>query len=124
VPSSGRERNGHGGCLPSRGHHRGTTSPPGDRSGGSGCSLLAQDSYEAAEVPRQVAASRRALLRRLASLFGFHSGNTDAVQWWRGGKRFDLPTRGGFSVVLSAICDNQEYRVYAAPLGIEPRQQR
>jgi hypothetical protein len=85
---------------------------------------LAQDSYAAAEVARQVAASRRALLRRLAALFGFHGGNTDAVQWWRGGEHFDLPARGGFSATLSAICDNREHRVDAAPLGIEPRQQR
>jgi len=56
---------------------------------------LAHDAYAAAEVARQVATPRQALLRRLTALFGFHSGYTAAVQWWRSGRRFDLPARGG-----------------------------
>jgi hypothetical protein len=46
------------------------------------------------------------------------------MQWWRGGRRFDLAARGGLSVALSTICDNLERRVYPTPPGIEPRQRR
>lgn len=65
---------------------------------------LAQDSYAAAEVTRQVATSRRSLLKRLAVQFGFHGENTD-VEWWRAGERVELPARGRLSATLSAICD-------------------
>jgi hypothetical protein len=64
---------------------------------------LAHDAYAAAEVARQVATSRQALLRRLAALFGFRSEHTDAMQWWRSGRRFDLPARGA---LRGALCDN------------------
>lgn len=65
---------------------------------------LAHDVYATDEVTRQVAASRRALLRRLAALLGFHVGSTD-VEWWRGGRRLELPTRGGLPAALSLVCD-------------------
>ena len=83
---------------------------------------LAHDAYAAAEVARQGATSRRTLLRRLATLFGFHGEHTNAVQWWRSGSRFALPACGGLSAALSAICNNWEGRVYFAPLDIEPYQ--
>jgi hypothetical protein len=75
---------------------------------------LAHDMYAAAEVARQVATSRRALLRKLAALFGFHDGHTDAVQWWRSGRRFNLQARGALSADLSTLCDelyNQAPRI-------------
>lgn len=65
---------------------------------------LGQDPYAAAEAARQVATSRRALLRKLAARFGFRGENMD-VDWWREGKQFKLPPRGGLSAALSAICD-------------------
>ncbi|MCC7368834.1 MAG: hypothetical protein IT306_10450 [Chloroflexi bacterium] len=65
---------------------------------------LAHDTYAAAEVARQVALSRQALLRRLAALFGFRVTSTD-VEWWRGGRRLEVPARGGLSAALSEICD-------------------
>ncbi|MCI0575501.1 MAG: hypothetical protein L0331_04765 [Chloroflexi bacterium] len=65
---------------------------------------LAQDSYAAAEVTRQAVASRRSLLKRLAAQFGFHGENSD-VEWWRGGKRVELPTQGRLSATLSVICN-------------------
>jgi hypothetical protein len=85
---------------------------------------LAQDSYAAAEVARQVAASRRALLRRLAALFGLYGENTSAMRRWHGGRRFDLPARGGLSAKLSTMYDSRERRVSPPPLGIESRQRR
>ena len=66
---------------------------------------LANDTYAAAEVARQVAASRRALSRRLASLFGFRVKSTD-VEWWHGARRLELPARRGLSVALSEICND------------------
>ena len=65
---------------------------------------LAQDSYAAAEAARQIAASQRVLLKRLAALFGFH-GECTEVEWWRLGRRLKLPERGRLSAALSAICD-------------------
>lgn len=65
---------------------------------------LAQDSYATAEVTRQVAASRRSLLKRLAVQFGFRGENSD-VEWWRGGEQIELPSRGRLSATLSAICN-------------------
>ena len=56
------------------------------------------------------------------AFFGFHGEHTDAVQWWRSGRCFDLSARGGLSAALATICDNWERRVYPVPLGLEPRQ--
>ena len=67
---------------------------------------LAHDSYAASEVARQVASSRRALQRRLAALFGSQGEDTGEVNWWHGGKRLGLSTRGRLSAALSAICDD------------------
>lgn len=65
---------------------------------------LGHDTYAAAEVSRQVALSRRALVRRLSALFGIRAANPD-VEWWRGGSRLEMPRHGGLSALLSSICD-------------------
>ena len=65
---------------------------------------LSHDTYAAAEVARQVAASRQALLRRVAGLFGFRRTNGD-VEWWRNGRQLQVPASGGLSAALSLICD-------------------
>jgi hypothetical protein len=65
---------------------------------------LGHDTYAAGEVARQVAASRRALTQRLAALFGFRLTSSN-VELWRGGRRLDMPSRGGLSAALSEICD-------------------
>lgn len=65
---------------------------------------LAQDSYAAAEVARQIAASRRALLRRLTVLFGFRCKGTD-VEWWRNGRPLEPLDSGRLSATLSVVCD-------------------
>ncbi|MGR6913610.1 hypothetical protein ACU635_05095 [[Actinomadura] parvosata] len=65
---------------------------------------LGHDTYAAAEVSRQVAISRRALVRRLAALFGIRVANHD-VQWWRSGNPLEMPRRGGLPALLSNVCD-------------------
>lgn len=65
---------------------------------------LTQDPYAAAEVARQVTASRRSVLKRMATQFGLNGKNSN-VEWWRGGRRVELPTRGRLSAALSTICD-------------------
>lgn len=65
---------------------------------------LVNDTYASAEVARQVAASRRALSRKLVTLFGFRLASSD-VEWWRCGHRYELPAQGGLSAALSRICD-------------------
>ena len=65
---------------------------------------LGHDTYALAEVSRQVAISGRALARRLAIVFGIRIANHD-VQWWRSGKRLEMPKHGGLSALLSDICD-------------------
>ena len=66
---------------------------------------LDQDSYAAAEVSRQVAASRRRLLRSLSTLLGFRGKSPGEVSWRHEGKRIDPPEKGGVSAMLSNICD-------------------
>ena len=66
---------------------------------------LASDPYAAAEVARQVASSRRILLRTLDSVFGFRGGNPGEVEWWHKGKCVELPPKGRLTAVLSNICD-------------------
>ena len=66
---------------------------------------LASDPYAADEVARQVASSRRILLRTLDSLFGFQGENSKDVEWYRKGERLESPNKGRLSAVLSKICD-------------------
>ena len=67
---------------------------------------LASDPYAAAEVARQVASSRRILLRTLDSVFGFRGENPGEVEWWNGGKCVEPPPKGRLTAVLSDICDD------------------
>ena len=66
---------------------------------------LQQDSYAAAEVARQVSASRRVLFRTLESLLGFRGENATEVEWWHGGRLIELPAKGKLSAFLSSVCD-------------------
>ena len=66
---------------------------------------LEQDSYAAAEAARQIAASRRVLLRSLDSLMGFLGGNHSEVEWWHRGRIVELPAKGKLSALLSNVCD-------------------
>lgn len=65
---------------------------------------LAQDSYAAAEVTRQLAASRRALMQEVHAVLAFDGKKAD-VEWWRTGKRFPVPAPGTLSASLSMISD-------------------
>jgi hypothetical protein len=65
---------------------------------------LVHDTYAAAEVARQTAASGRALLKRLEAFFGFRLERT-SVEWWHCGKQIKPPARGGLPAALSTICD-------------------
>ena len=67
---------------------------------------LASDPYATAEVDRQVASSRRILLRTLDSLFGFRGENPREVERYRKGKCLESPANGKLSSVLSKICDD------------------
>ncbi len=66
---------------------------------------LSQDSFAAAEVARQVAASRTALLRSFDALLGFRGEHSNEVEWWHRGKLMELPVRGKLSAIVSSICD-------------------
>ncbi len=62
---------------------------------------LVSDPYAAAEVARQVASSRRTLLRILDSLFGFRCETSSEYEW----RHRRQKVTGKLSVVLSEICD-------------------
>ena len=66
---------------------------------------LNHDGYAAAEVARQVSASRQVLLKTLDSLLGIRGGDASEVEWWHGGKLVELPLRGKLSAFLSDISD-------------------
>ena len=70
---------------------------------------LEQDSYAAAEVARQIAASRRVLLRSLDSLMGFRGESPSEVEWWHRGRLIELPVKGKLSALLSNVCDELYY---------------
>ena len=66
---------------------------------------LSQDSYASAEVARQLAFARRALISRLGEIAGLRSGTARDVQWLRAGQPEQVPPRGGLSALISGICD-------------------
>lgn len=66
---------------------------------------LNHDPHAAAEVARQVSASRRVLLRTLDSLLGFRDKDTSQVAWWHRGELVELPLKGRLSAFLSDISD-------------------
>jgi hypothetical protein len=67
---------------------------------------LAEDSYAAAEVTRQLAAARRALTGRLVRCLGLRAGTAADVLWFRAGHPVEAPPRGGLSALLSSVCDD------------------
>jgi hypothetical protein len=67
---------------------------------------LTEDAYAAAEVARQLSAARRTLAGRLAGFLGLRAGASAKVLWFRAGRSINAPVRGGFSALLSAVCDD------------------
>lgn len=65
---------------------------------------LSQDSYAAAEVARQLAATRRTLQHNVATHLGF-LGDHQNITWWRSGKQFTSVDGSRLSTILSALCD-------------------
>ena len=70
---------------------------------------LEQDSFAAAEVARQIIASRRVLLHSLDSLMGLQGVNHSEVEWWHHGRIVELPAKGKLSALVSNVCD-ESYR--------------
>ncbi len=66
---------------------------------------LSDDAYAAAEVTRQVTATRRALASRLNGHLGLRAGAATGVQWFQSGVSISAPRRGGVSALLSDVCD-------------------
>lgn len=66
---------------------------------------LAEDTFAATEVARQVATARRNLLARADSLIGLRQANTNAVCLWKGDAIQAGDQRRGISAALSTICD-------------------
>ena len=67
---------------------------------------IAEDTYAAAEVARQLAAARRNLLVRLEGLLGLRSGSAAEVLWMQAGEIVKKPKRGGLTALLSEVCDD------------------
>ncbi|ABQ71436.1 hypothetical protein Swit_5328 (plasmid) [Rhizorhabdus wittichii RW1] len=66
---------------------------------------LAEDTFAAAEVARQVAAARRALLTRAEQLIGMRHASLGSQCIWKGADVPGASRRRGMSSALSAICD-------------------
>ena len=66
---------------------------------------LAEDGYGAAEVARQLAIARRALVGRLSNHLALRTGGAKGVQWFCAGAAISLPPRGGLPALLSEVCD-------------------
>ncbi len=67
---------------------------------------LTHDTYAAAEVARQVAASGRALMSGLSALMGFRAGQQAAeVTWTRAGQPVEIQPGRGLLATLSDVCD-------------------
>lgn len=66
---------------------------------------LAEDSYAASEVARQVAAARRILLSRAETLIGLRQTSAQALCMWKGEVVQPSVHGRGISAALSSICD-------------------
>ncbi|NGM23976.1 hypothetical protein G3576_28475 [Roseomonas stagni] len=66
---------------------------------------LAEDSYAAAEVERQLSAARRALSVRLVEAVGLRTGSAPGQLLFRRGKQLGPMDGRGISRLLSSICD-------------------
>ncbi len=66
---------------------------------------LIEDTYAAAEVARQLSATRRMLEDRLADYLGLRSSSPSSVRWFRAGVEVIAPSRGGISALLSDACN-------------------
>lgn len=67
---------------------------------------LAEDTFAAAEVARQVASARRTLLARAESLIGMRQASNGTHCIWKGQAVPSANRRRGMSSALSAICDD------------------
>ncbi len=72
---------------------------------------LAHDTYASAEVGRELAASRRLVVARLAEITGLQLGHVptarkrDGVKWMRGGQLLEVGPDRGLLSALSDVCD-------------------
>jgi hypothetical protein len=66
---------------------------------------LSGDAYALAEVTRQLASAQRALSAKAAKLVGMQGEAVLETEWFLGGRRVELPARGGASALLSKVCD-------------------
>lgn len=67
---------------------------------------LANDTYAAAEVARQLAAARQVLAARLSTVLGFADGEeARAIVWARAGQPVEVAPGRGLLGTLSEICD-------------------
>ncbi len=67
---------------------------------------LAEDTYAAAEVSRQLASATAILEMALADRISFRVGATPEIVWLRCGRVVEPPRRGAVSALISGICDD------------------